>query len=295
MVMWRISCLAAALALCRSVVVAENSVAVGMPDENCNVIRFVKTLRTGASDIPPILFELEQRQTNKTFACKKKLSPRVCLVRSQEKPYKDAFQFESLVMTAVRDPLSRLMSHYYYTNSNYRTMSFNDWYELHSKDDHEPTPQELGWGGRPHGLDEYLSRKMGYGDVDLDMITKQGLRDRYVHIFIQNRVKESMQVFHRKFGVKTRDLRRLNTGRDSVGRGAGSVPAAINDLFKKRNPRDEKVFKLANEILDEDLKKSDEELRAEVERVERKCTPLCDPENSNCYIHGRDNPNNEEL
>ena len=207
-------------------------------------VLFVKTLKCGTETIMPLIAELSE-------------PPLQLELRVLEKPYHLSFQGDARVITAVRDPLLRLQSHYYYSNRHRPSMSFDDWYDEHHSLDpgvlgEAEYSYAIGWGGQfphPARMRNYLANYLGFEGTELHELTKEKLSDRFSFIFVMERMQESFDLFAQQFGVSKVEAKHANRGAGSARRAAPD--ARIAALFEANNEKDLRIHALAGELLDD--------------------------------------------
>ncbi len=79
------------------------------------------------------------------------------------------------LITCIREPLDRLISHYYYSNSHRKTMDFNSYYRLYMD-------KNEGWDQERIRTNNYMSKYLGFKNIN--EITEENISKRYLFILI---------------------------------------------------------------------------------------------------------------
>lgn len=143
----------------------------------------------------------------------------------------------------VRNPIDRLISHYYYTNSFKDTLSFDDWYQKNYN-------SNVGWGGgcksSVNSLDvtnNYMSRYLGFNSID--EINEENIRSRYCLIVVLEDPDKYIKLakilnINNKFTIENKSKL---YNRDKV-----VISKNTEKLFNENNKMDNKLYELACKI-----------------------------------------------
>lgn len=150
-----------------------------------------------------------------------------------------------LFLSCVREPLSRSVSHYYYSNQLRYEIDYNVWYQGNFAKD----PVSAGWF---LPLKEMVNNQMAWymGFHSEAEISLRNLRSRYRFVFVAERMKESLWTFREMFPMfRDYRLERINVGDCSFRE--SDVNGETRRLFLENNALDYKLYRLCNQILDE--------------------------------------------
>ena len=139
----------------------------------------------------------------------------------------------------VRNPIDRLISHYYYSNSYKDKISFNDWYQKYYN-------LNVGWGGgcknSINSLDvtnNYMSRYLGFNSID--EINEDNIRSRYHFIVVledPNKYTKLAKILNINNNFKIENKSKLYN-RDKV-----IISKKTEELFNENNKMDKKLYEL---------------------------------------------------
>jgi hypothetical protein len=152
-------------------------------------------------------------------------------------------QLDSLILTSVRDPLERMVSHYYFSNIHKTEMDFNEWYLKY----HQGTLSKMKFGWKPNN-------KLGHGDpvytnLDNYQLQYMGLENSknvfilYDYVFIAEKVEEQFDDFEKVVDYKFNRYdgeKKINHNKnypDEI-----IISEEVKNIFMERNQKDYQLY-----------------------------------------------------
>ena len=136
-----------------------------------------------------------------------------------------------LRLSAVRNPIERLYSHYCYGHPRFREgMDFNEWYLKTTSGEIEDYWNVPQWGDR---TDNYMWNYMGIKSLDL-------IHLQYDIIFVKEKFEESLQKLEDVLNFKFKRIENLNVMPDS--KGPYEFDSKVIEIFNERNQLDNSLY-----------------------------------------------------
>lgn len=160
---------------------------------------------------------------------------------------------DDVVVTGVRRPYELLRSLFLSRNGHSSKKDFASWYlEVEGIDRQSVNySQTIGFGKQHQHIHDLTAHTLGLGELKLDDISKERLMADFSFIFITERLETSFKMFGATFECGEPEQPPHNN-RGPAGK--EEDPARVTQAkarFAANNPRDLKIYTLANEILDE--------------------------------------------
>lgn len=152
---------------------------------------------------------------------------------------KNIMNNDLLFISAVRQPITRAVSHYYYSNQYRNNMDFNSFYKKYTVGS-----VILNSFGRK-GVDvinNQMSSYMGYKNIS--EITEKSINDRYKFVFVLEDFKKSFEVLSNKIGIEL-----IVTHENKNSKKDLKIEKEIEVLFTNKNQMDFKLYDICREIL----------------------------------------------
>lgn len=145
----------------------------------------------------------------------------------------------------IRNPLERLISHFYYSNYFNTQMTFEIWYN-------NDLIRNQGWNGgcknSKNSLDvtnNFMSRYLGF--TSLEEITKENIKNKYyliIRLEDPDKYKKLMKILN--FEIDS-DLNFENVSK-KYNKNNLNISQKTKDLFEKNNEMDIRLYKLVSEL-----------------------------------------------
>jgi hypothetical protein len=156
--------------------------------------------------------------------------------------------YSSLILTSIREPLDRMVSHYYFSNLNRNQMTFDEWYY----DYHHGTLKKLKFGWKPY--DSMGDREPAHFDIDDYQLNYIGVHNPtdvfqlYDFIFVSEKVEEQVTLLEKVLDFKIQRYegeKHINHNKNYPD--VIEVSREIKDLFRERNQRDYELYDFVNQ------------------------------------------------
>jgi hypothetical protein len=93
----------------------------------------------------------------------------------------------------ICDPLQRLISHYYHSNSFRTIYNFDEYYH------HFGNMGNVGWTGKKDKTNNYFSYYYGFNETEL---TEEKIKERFSLVLVAEKEKESIEKLKKLFNIK---------------------------------------------------------------------------------------------
>lgn len=151
--------------------------------------------------------------------------------------------YNSLIFTSIREPLNRMVSHYYYSNLYRNEMSFDEWYQNYYYGRLEK--YKFGWGTSTimgdrepihYNIDNYQLNYLGVSNpTDVYFI--------YDFIFLSEKVEEQISLVESILDVKITRYEGKNFINNNNNYPKNiKVSKQTENLFKERNQKDYELY-----------------------------------------------------
>ena len=110
-------------------------------------------------------------------------------VKHMQRIMKGNIKYFSLIC----DPLQRLISHYYHSNSFRTIYNFDEYYH------HFGNMKDVGWTGKKDKTNNYFSYYFGFEKSE---ITEEKVKDRFSLVLVAEKEKESIEKFKQLFNIE---------------------------------------------------------------------------------------------
>lgn len=156
--------------------------------------------------------------------------------------------YSSLILTSIREPLQRMVSHYYFSNLNRHEMDFNEWYYNY----HHGTLKKVKFGWKP--FETLGDREPVHFDIDNYQLNYIGVYNPldvfylYDYVFVSEKVEEHITLFEKTLDFKIERYqgdKHINHNKnypDSI-----EISEETENLFRERNQRDYELYDFVNE------------------------------------------------
>ena len=145
----------------------------------------------------------------------------------------------------VRNPIDRLISHFYYSNKYKNTTTFDKWYT-------NKLIRNEGWsfgcGNSKNSLDctdNFMSKYLGF--TSLEEITKENIKNRY-HFIIRVEDPDKYKKLIKILNLNIKDNLEISNVSKIYDKNNLYISEETKQLFEKNNKMDIKLYKLVCEI-----------------------------------------------
>ena len=156
--------------------------------------------------------------------------------------------YSSLILTSIREPLDRMVSHYYFSNLNRNQMTFDEWYY----DYYHENLKKLKFGWKPY--ETMGDREPAHFDIDNYQLNYIGVHNPtdvfqlYDFIFVSEKVEQQVTLFEK---VLDYQIQRYQ-GEKLINHNKNypdviKVSQEIKDLFRESNQRDYDHYDFVNQ------------------------------------------------
>lgn len=156
--------------------------------------------------------------------------------------------YSSLILTSIRNPLERMISHYYFSNLNKSHMTFDEWYNSY----HHGKLEKLKFGWKP--FNTLGDREPVHFNIDNYQLNYIGVNNPtdvfylYDYVFISEKVEEHVTLFENIIDFKIQRYqgdKHINHNKnypDSI-----EVSQETKDFFMERNQKDYELYDFVNQ------------------------------------------------
>jgi hypothetical protein len=141
----------------------------------------------------------------------------------------------------IRNPIDRLISHYYYSNNYSSKISFDEWYQKYYN------LNEAGWNGgcnnSINSLDvtnNYMSRYLGFNSIE--EINEDNIRSRY-HFIVVLEDPDKYTKLAKILNINNLKIKVVNKNK-SYNKDKVIISKKTKELFDENNKTDNKLYEL---------------------------------------------------
>lgn len=145
-------------------------------------------------------------------------------------------KYDLKLITCIREPLDRLISHYYYSNSHRKTMDFNCYYRLYMDKDE-------GWDQEKIRTNNYMSKYLGFKNIN--EITEENISKRYSFILILEFIDLGYLKLSKILKTDNISYKKLNCNKE---RKKDNLDDNLLTEFYERNKMDYELYRLSKKI-----------------------------------------------